>query len=94
MNKIRTILGLFLAVVSVIAAAYVGVWIMFVGGIVQGIEGIKASPVNSLDIAFGVLRIVFAGFVGYLVVVVGFMLTKLVEPTKKKEKDPCERYIS
>ncbi|PZT57346.1 hypothetical protein [Paenibacillus silvae] len=86
MKKIRSILGVLLAVASVLAAAYVGVWVMFVGGIVQGIEGIKATPVSSIDIAFGVLRVVFAGFVGYLVVAVGFMVTKLVEPTKSKRK--------
>ena len=36
---------------------YVGVWLMFIGGISQIISSI--NPVNGLGIAFGIARIVF-----------------------------------
>ena len=56
-------------VVGVALALYVGVWLLFIGGIVQIVDAVKATPVSGLDIALGILRVIFAG--------AGTMLTML-----------------
>lgn len=48
------LLGIFLAV-------YVGLWVMFVGGIVQIVGSITAVPINALGIAVGLLRVLGTG---------------------------------
>lgn len=46
-------LGIFLAV-------WLGVWIFFIGGIIQIIESIKSDPVSVWGILFGIIRIKLA----------------------------------
>ena len=59
-------LGLLLIIGGVCLGAYLGIYIMFIGGIVQIIEAIKISPVNALEIAYGIARILFSGLIGWL----------------------------
>lgn len=69
------IIGWILIAGGVLLGLWLGLWVLFVGGIGQIAEGVKATPVNDWWIAFGILRIVLAGWVGWgvgaLVVVVG-----------------------
>lgn len=57
----KLIIGMLLMVVGALFAAYVGVWICFVGGIVQVIESINAAPVDAMGIAIGAVKVVFVG---------------------------------
>ncbi len=51
-------LAIILIVFAGIAAGlYVGVWVFFIGGIVDVIEGAKADPVNAKGIAWGVAEV-------------------------------------
>lgn len=84
MKKFRNVIASFIAVIAALVAVYVGVWTMFIGGIIQGIEGIKETPVNSMDIAFGVTRVIFAGLVAYLVIAVGLIIADLTRTGKRK----------
>jgi len=59
-------IGLFLIVVGILGGLYLGVWLCFIGGIVQVIEAVKADPVSSFGIAFGIVRVMAAGIVGWL----------------------------
>lgn len=68
----RNFIGLTICLMSVLLGLYVGLWLCFVGGIVQFIEGIKANPVDALTIAIGTLRFVSSSFCGYLSFIVGF----------------------
>lgn len=60
-------------VASIILGLYVGIWVMFVGGIVQIINSI--NPLNSMDIAIGICKIVFCEiatfipFLGYVIAI-------------------------
>jgi uncharacterized membrane protein len=56
----KALMGIVLVLAGIVLGVYVGVWVMFVGGIVAVVEAIKADPVNSLGIAWGIVRIVFA----------------------------------
>lgn len=60
----RVFIGILLILAGVVAGVYVGLWLMFIGGIVQIVDAVQASPVSGMDIGVGIVRIVFAGFTG------------------------------
>jgi len=45
---------------------YVGVWVCFVGGIIDIINAIKADEIEALKIAWGIFKFCFAGAIGTL----------------------------
>lgn len=59
MNAIRMARG-FIGVILVIAGVglgvWAGVWWALIGGIVQAVEGVKATPVDAWQLAFGLAR--------------------------------------
>jgi hypothetical protein len=62
----KTGLGLFLMICGIGIGIYVGVWLCFIGGIVQIIEQVKAPYISGIQVGFGVLRIFSAGLCGTL----------------------------
>ncbi len=62
----KEILGLLICLAGVILGLYLGVWVCFIGGIVQVVEAVKATPVEALGIALGLLRVACSSFVGWL----------------------------
>lgn len=62
----NAIFGFLLVLAGIVLGVYVGLWLMFIGGIIQVIDAINANPTPALDVALGVCRIVFAGGVGWL----------------------------
>ena len=67
----RTLIGLSVVAVGVALGVWLGVWVMLVGGIVQLINGVKATPVNATWIAFGIARVMFSGFCGWVSGLIG-----------------------
>ena len=65
----KTVVGIGMIVLGVIAGLYVGGYLMFIRGIVQVVSSITPEVIAS-GIAFGVVRIMFAGFVGWITGVV------------------------
>lgn len=63
---IRTVMGLILIVAGVLCGVYVGLWICFIGGIVQIIEQVRAPELSAMVVAIGVVKILFAGFIGFM----------------------------
>ena len=45
---------------------YVGVWLCFIGGIVDVITEIRAEQLNALNVAIGIAKTMFAGLFGWL----------------------------
>lgn len=72
----KRLLQILIIIVSVIAGLYVGIWTMFVGGIIQIINGI--NPLNGLEIAIGICRIVFCEAAG-LIPMLGFLIAGIME---------------
>lgn len=66
----RTFVGVVLMIAGLALAVWAGLWWAFIGGIVQVIDAAKADPVSAIDIAWGVARIVFAGFIGTITAVI------------------------
>lgn len=62
---IKFVIGILLIIIGIVLGIYLGLWIMLVGGIVQVIQ--STTPiVKPLGIAFGIVRIMFASFIGWL----------------------------
>ena len=66
MLYMKPAIGLFLILAGIILGFYVGFWICFVGGIIQIIEAVAVSPVLASGIAWGIVKIVFAGAAGWI----------------------------
>jgi hypothetical protein len=65
----RILIGLIFIIGGVCLGLYLGLWVLFIGGIVQIVEAAQADPVSGVGIAFGIVRIAFASFVGWLVTI-------------------------
>lgn len=65
----KTILGLIGIVASILIGLYVGVWVMFVGGIVgfaKVLMGLLAGKLLVATLATSVIKVLFAGIAGYI----------------------------
>jgi len=76
LNKFYLTLGILAAIVAVFGSLYLSLWLCFVGGIVQLIEAVKATPVSAIGIAIGILRFVFSALVGWLCFFLGCWICK------------------
>lgn len=65
----RTFFAVFLIFAGFVLGVYVGLWLMFVGGIIAIVNAVQADPVNGSAIAWGIVRIVFASTAGGIVAV-------------------------
>lgn len=73
----QKVLGVLLIILGIGLGVYVGGYLLFVGGVVQLIEGIKI--VEALSIAVGLLKIMFAAITGWgIVLLCGFIGTVLL----------------
>lgn len=57
-------IGILLIVGGIALGLYAGLWWAFVGGIMQIIAAVQATPIPGADIAWGIVKIVFAGAIG------------------------------
>lgn len=58
--------GIFLIVLGVTVGLFLGLYVCLYGGIIQIISAIQAAPLSAKGIAVGVIRIVLAGFAGWM----------------------------
>jgi len=79
--KVVSAIVLFLALLA--GAAYLGGWVLFIGGIVSIVEAFKATPVSGLGIAFGLLRVLVAAPTFWITVMLGGALTAAVWPSRR-----------
>lgn len=71
----KKVIGILIAIVGIALGIYVGVWLMFVGGIVQIINSI--NPINGLGIDLGIARIIFCevgGLIAWLGIAIGSVI--------------------
>ena len=76
----KKIAGLLLIVAGVGIGVYAGLVWAFIGGIVDVIQAVRAVELDAMAVALGVLKILFAGFIGavsaFIFVFPGFSLYK------------------
>ena len=59
-----------LVLAGIVLGVYVGIVVCLVGGIVQAIDAVKATPVDSWGVAWGIAKFLCAGIVGWIVALV------------------------
>jgi len=65
MKTLWFILGCLTVVAAVFGSLYVSLWLCLVSGIVQIVEACKATPVESMGIALGVVRVLITSLAGW-----------------------------
>ena len=60
----RIAFGIFLILAGIALGLYVGLWVCFIGGIVNVIDEVRAPELSGLNVAIGVVKILGAGFCG------------------------------
>jgi len=73
----KTILSIISIVLGVVGAIYVGVYLMFIRGIIQLVNSITPEIIAE-GIAFGLIKIILASFVGWVIFVIGIGLAKVI----------------
>jgi phage-related minor tail protein len=62
----KVLFGFALIVGGVAFGLYAGLWWAFIGGIVDVIREVRADNMDAGNVAIGVLKFMFAGFIGYV----------------------------
>jgi hypothetical protein len=70
---LKLIAGILLFICGIALGVYVGIWWALIGGIVLVVESITADPVSASGIAYGVVRVMFAGFLGYVTAILAVL---------------------
>ena len=63
-------------IASIILGLYVGIWVMFAGGIIQIINGI--NPLNAIEITIGICKVLFCEIAG-LIPIAGLLIAGALE---------------
>lgn len=70
MKLFQAIFGAALIIGGMALGLYVGFWLMFIGGIVDVINAVKAPETEVMAVALGIAKAVFASFLGIIAAVV------------------------
>ena len=62
----KEIIGFLMVLAGLAIGLYVGVWLCFVGGIVNVIEAIRAPELSAASVAIGIAKVVFSGVIGWI----------------------------
>ena len=64
--EMKGIIGILLFALGILLGLYVGIWLCFIGGIVQVIEQIRAENLEPVKVAIGIARVFSSAFAGYV----------------------------
>lgn len=67
------LVGVLMCIAGVALGLYAGLWWAFVGGIVDIVNEAKAIETDAMNIALGIAKVVFAGFIGWVSALVLFL---------------------
>ena len=74
----KVVIGIIMMVCGVFAGLYVGLWVCFIGGIVDVIEQVRADDIQAMAVAIGVAKVLFAAVAGWasglLLVIPGYFM--------------------
>lgn len=77
MKTVSIIFGVILLVLSILGGLYVGFWVMFVGGIVDIIDAIKAPVTSMSAVGWGLIKILLASFIGGITFWAGAIISSI-----------------
>ena len=72
----RSLIAFIVFVLSIAAGLYVGVWLFFIGGIVDIIDVLKSDVWTASQLGVPVLKIIFASFAGTIVAGIGICIAR------------------
>lgn len=78
----KPLAGFALTVVGILLGLYLGIWVLFIGGIVSVIEAVKANPVDAYRLVWGIVKVILAAPMGWLVF---FILTAISDAIVKSD---------
>jgi hypothetical protein len=81
----KTLLGVLFIIAGIVGAVYLGVWVMFIGGIVDIIEQVKAPEVSAWAVAGGIAKIIFCELAA-IIAWIGFFVGGLFMTSAGKKK--------
>ena len=70
-EKVRLVIGGIIIVGSIVAAAYVGIWEMFIGPIIEACKAFDAGTLTGLIVGKTVIKCIFASTVSGLILWIG-----------------------
>lgn len=70
----KNVIGISLCIIGIILGLYVGVYIMFIGGILGIATAIDLGTISGYIVAINVIKIIFSSLVGYLCFVVPYLI--------------------
>lgn len=76
-NKVAPISAVLLGIASVLGLIYFGVFIMFVGGIIQVVNALKMDDIPAMEVAIGCARVFFTGL-GTILVMWGLIFVNAI----------------
>ena len=59
-------IGAILILAGIAGGLYLGIWVCFIGGIVDFINGLRSNPMDAMKIAIGLVKFFSASLVGWL----------------------------
>jgi hypothetical protein len=62
----KTVLGLIMVIAGIAVGLYFGVYVMFIGGIIDIVDYIKQDLTTESLLVWGIVKIMFSGVVGWL----------------------------
>lgn len=74
----KDIIGIFLWVVGILLGLYVGVYVMFIGGILGIASAIDTGTLSGYIIAVNIIKIIFSSLAGYLSFLVPYFIGVLI----------------
>lgn len=72
-SSVKAVIGSLIIIAGILGGAYVGIYLMFIGGIIQLINVIRATVLIPSDVAIGIAKILFCELAG-LIPVVGILV--------------------
>lgn len=71
----KAALSIATGVITGLLAIYVGLYLMLVGGITQVVNALQETPIEGIEIGWGVARVAFASLVTFAIIFVGGFIT-------------------
>ena len=76
----RYLLGSFIMLIGAICGVYVGVWVLFIGGIIDIVNAIKVQDLVSYsNIGIGIIKMLFGGLGGWITFILFFMVSGFIK---------------
>lgn len=62
----KPLIGIIMIIAGIGLGIYVGLWVCFIGGIVQIVDAVRAPVLSGQGLAIGIAKVVFASFAGWV----------------------------